>query len=137
MLHPFGREIQQLKPPLTEILNHAVLFKPGEAGVKRRGGDLPLSHAGHLILHQSDKRGNDQGQAGQEGCRQLIAERFTLPGRHDRHRIAPSQHRTNDLFLARPKLRKPELFAELSSEIIHNEVIQKEGWLWGLKANRV
>jgi hypothetical protein len=67
----------------------------------------------------------------------LVAERFTLPGRHDRHRISPSQHRTNDLLLARPKLRKPELFAELLSEIVHDEINQKEGWLWGLNANRV
>ena len=113
MLHPFGREIQQLKPPLTEILNHVVLFKPGEAGVKRRGGDLPLSHASHLILHERDERRNDQGQPRQEGRRQLIAERLTLPGRHDRHRIAPSQHGANDLLLARPKLCKPELFTKL------------------------
>ena len=27
MLHPFRRQIEQLQPPLTEILNHAVLFK--------------------------------------------------------------------------------------------------------------
>jgi len=60
--------------------------------------------------------------------RQLIAERLALPGRHDRHRIAPSQHGANDLLLARPKLRKPELFAELSSQIIHGEVNQKEEW---------
>ena len=71
----------------------------------------------------------DQGQPGQEGRRQLIAERFPLTGRHDRHRVAPSQHRANDLLLARPKLRKAELFAELSSQIIHGEVNQKEGWL--------
>jgi hypothetical protein len=58
----------------------------------------------------------------------LIAERFTLAGRHDCHRIAPSQHRANDLLLAWPKLRKAELFAELLSEIIHDEVNQKEEW---------
>jgi len=40
MLHPFRRQIEQLKPPLTEILNHAALFSPGEAGVKRRRRDL-------------------------------------------------------------------------------------------------
>ena len=137
MLHPFRRQIEQLKPLLTEILNHTVLFKPGEAGVKRRRRNPPLFHAGHLILHKRDERRNDQGQPGQESRGQLIAERFTLPGRHDRHRISPSQYRANDLLLARPKLRKPELFTELSSQIIHDEVSQKEGWLWGMKANRV
>jgi hypothetical protein len=96
--------------------------------VKRRRRDLALLQAGHLILHERDERRNDQGQPGQEGRRQLIAERLALPGRHDRHRIAPSQHGANDLLLARPKLRKPELFAELSSQIVHGEVNQKEGW---------
>ena len=126
MLHPFRREIEQLKPLLIEILHHAVLFNPGEAGVKRRRRDLSLLQAGDLILHQRDERRDDQGQPGQEGRRQLIAERLALPGRHDRHRIAPSQHCANDLLLARPKLRKPELFAELSSQIIHDEINQKD-----------
>ena len=128
MLHPFRRQIQQLKPLLMEILNHTALFKPGEAGVKRRRRDLPLLHGGYLILHQGDEGRNHQGQPGQEGRRQLIAERFPLPCRHDRHRIAPSQHGANDLLLARPKLRKAEPFAELSSQIIHGVVNQKEGW---------
>src|SRR2546426_1898891 len=134
MLHPFRRQIEQLKPPLTEILNHAVLFKPGEGGVKGRRRDFSLLHAGHLILHECDERRNHQGQPGQESSRQLIAERLTLPGRHDRHRIAPSQHSANDFLLAKPKLCKPELFAELSSQIIHGEVNQKEGWWWSVSA---
>ena len=52
MLHPFRRQIEQLKPPLIEILNHAVLFKPGEARVKRSRFDIALLQTGHLILHQ-------------------------------------------------------------------------------------
>lgn len=66
MLHPFRREIEQLKPPLLEILHHAVLFKSGEAGVKRRRSNIPLLHGRHLILHQRDERRNHQRQAGQE-----------------------------------------------------------------------
>ena len=130
MLHPFRRQIEQLKPPLTEILNHAALFKPGEARVKRRRRDLSLLQAGHLILHERDERRNDQGQSGQESCRELIAERLALPSRHDGHRIAPIQHSANDLLLAGSKLCEAELFAELSSQIIHGEVNQKKGWWW-------
>ena len=59
----------------------------------------------------------------------MIAERLALPGRHDRHRIAPVQHSANDLFLAWPELRKAELFAELSRQIIHGEIVKTlEGW---------
>ena len=125
MLHPFRCQIQQLEPLLIEVLNHAAFFEPGEAGVKRRRRDLPLLHAGYLILHERDERRNDEGQPGQESRGQLIAERFTLAGRHDRHRISPGQYGANDLLLARPKLRKAELFAELSSQIIHGEIDQE------------
>ena len=74
MLHPFRRQIEQLKPFLIEILNDAVLFRPGEAGMKSRRCDLPLLQAGDLILHQRNERGDDQGQSWQEGRRQLVAE---------------------------------------------------------------
>ena len=122
MLHPFRRQIEQLKPFLIEILDHAVLFRPREARVKRCRIDVSLTQTCHLILHERDERRDDQGQPGQESRRQLIAERLALPGRHDRHRIAPSQHRANDLLLTRSKRRKAELFAELSSQIIHGEI---------------
>jgi hypothetical protein len=52
MLHPFRRQIEQLKPLLIEILNHAVLFRPGEARVKRSRFDVSLPQACHLILHE-------------------------------------------------------------------------------------
>ncbi len=96
--------------------------------MKRRCCDLPLLQPSDLILHQRDERRDDQGQPGQEGRRQLVAERLALPGRHDRHRIAPGQHGPNDLFLAWPKLCEAELFAELSSQIIHDEVNLETGW---------
>ena len=129
MLHPFRRQIEQLEPLLLEILNHAAFFKPGKARVKGCRCDLPLPHAGHLILHQGNEGRNHQGQPGQERPRQLIAERFAQAGRHDRHRIAPSQYGANDLLLARPKLRKTELFAQLSSQIIHGEIGKTmDGW---------
>jgi hypothetical protein len=130
MLHPFWRQIEQLEPPLLEILNHAALLKPGQARVKRRRSDLPLPHGGDLILHQGNERRNHQGQSWQESRRQLIAERLAQPSRHDRHRIAPSQHGANDFLLTRPKLRKAEPFAELLSQIIHGE-IRKTMECWG------
>ena len=113
MLHPFRRQIEQLQPLLLEILNDPMLLRPREAGMKRRCVDPSLLQTGHLILHQRNKGRNDQGQARQDRRRQLITERLALPGRHDRHGIAPSQHGANDLGLARPKGRKAEPFTEL------------------------
>ena len=81
--------------------------------MKRRRFDPSLLEAGHLILHQSNEGRNDQGQARQDGRRQLITERFSLTGRHNRHGVTPGQYGANDLFLARPKGRKAEPFTEL------------------------
>ncbi len=125
MLHPFRCEIEQLHSPLLEILQDETLFQPGESGMKRRNRDLALLHGRHLILHQRDKRRDDQRQPRQNGCRQLVAERFALPCRHDRHDITPGQHGANDFFLTRSEGRKPEPFLELSCQIIHGEANQR------------
>ncbi len=128
VLHPLRRQIEQPKPPLVEILSHSVLFNSSEAGVKCSSSNLPLPQSRELILHQRNERRNHQRQPRHESRRQLIAERLPLSGRHDRHCITPGQHRANDFFLARPKRRKAELFAERSSQIIHGKAHQKMGW---------
>ncbi len=125
MLHPFRCKIEQLHAPLLEILKDETLFQPGESGMKRRNRDLALLHGRHLILHQRDERRDDQRQPRQNGRRQLVAEGFALPRRHDPHDIAPGQHGANDFFLTRSEGRKPEPFLELSSQIIHGEANQR------------
>lgn len=66
-----------------------------------------------LILHQGDERRHHEGQPGQERRRELIAERFSLAGRHDYHRIATSQDGPHDVFLTGPELGETELLAKL------------------------
>ncbi len=126
MLHPFRCKIEQLHASLLKILQYKTLFQPSESGVKRRNRDLALLHGRHLILHQRDERRDDQRQSRQNGRRQLVAEGFALPCRHDRHDIAPGQHGANDFFLTRSECRKPEPFLELSSQIIHGEANQRD-----------
>ena len=113
MLHPFRRQIEQLKLFLMEILDHPVFLRACEARVKCRSLNSSLFQAGHLILHQGDQRRNDQGQPWQDGRRQLVTQGFPLSCRHNRHRVAPCQHGSNDLFLTRPKGRKAEPFTKL------------------------
>lgn len=92
-----------------------------ETGMKRRRCHVPLPQALDLVLHESNERRNNQGQPWQKRRRQLVAERLSLTGRHDRHDIAPGQDRADGLLLSRPKLRKAELLFKLSSEIVHGE----------------
>lgn len=100
MLHPFRRKVQQLEPAQLEVKYHSVTFRLGETGVKRRRRDVPCPQAVHLILHERNERRNHQGQARQDRRRQLVTERLSLAGRHDRHRVAAGQYRINHLSLA-------------------------------------
>ena len=121
VLNPLRRHIEQFQTLQMEALNHFVPLLLGQARVKRGGGNLALSQALDLILHQRNERRNHQRQAGQQRRRELIAERFPLAGRHDRHGVAAGQYRPHDLELAWPELRQAELFLELSSEIVHRK----------------
>ena len=118
MLHPFRRQIEQLKPPLTEILDHAALFKPGEAGVKRRRRDLSLLQAGHLILHERDERRDDDGGAGENDGRKLITERFSTASRRDEKDLSRVGEDGVDRFaLPRVKGLELESFSEDARQI--------------------
>ena len=89
--------------------------------MKSGGGNLALRKALHLILHQRNERRHDERESRQQRGRQLIAERFPLAGRHDRQRIPTGQHRPDHVLLTRSKRGKPELFCQLSSEVVHEE----------------
>ena len=73
MLHPLRGKIEQLEPPQFEIQDHTVPFLLGQTGMEGPRRDFPRIQTVHLILHQRDEGRNDQGQPGQQGCRQLVA----------------------------------------------------------------
>lgn len=121
MLHPLRGKIEQLEPPQFEIQDHTVPFLLGQTGMEGPRRDFPRVQTVHLILHQRDEGRNDQGQPGQQGCRQLVAERFPLTCRHNRHRVTAGKYRLDHLTLTGAECGKSELLAQLSAQIIHGE----------------
>jgi hypothetical protein len=121
VLNPLRRYIEEFETLEMKPLDDFVSLLLSQTGVKSRSGYLALSQALNLILHQGNERGHHEGQPGQERRRELIAERFSLAGRHDHQRITASLHGPNDFKLAWPKIRKTKLFLELLSEIIHGK----------------
>ena len=65
-----------------------------------------------LILHQRDQRAHHHRDAIHGRGRQLIAQRFSAAGGHDRRHIATLQDAANDGFLFRPELRITPVFLE-------------------------
>src|SRR5262249_22470768 len=64
----------------------------------------------HLILHQRDKRRDDDIGATRDCRWSLITKRLATSGRHHHQRIAPLESGPNSLSLQRPQaLKSPEL----------------------------
>jgi hypothetical protein len=51
---------------------------------------------------------HDDGHAGHEHRRHLIAQRLPRPGRHDGERVPPGQDGVDDRLLPEPQVRNPE-----------------------------
>ena len=61
-----------------------------------------------LVLHQRDQRRDDHRDPGQQGRRQLVAQRLACAGRHRRERRPAGQHVGDDRFLAFAQGPDPE-----------------------------
>ena len=97
------RHIHELVFASSHILQSRLLFAGGQCAVDQGSWDPHLPHPIHLILHQRDQRGNDNGQAWSHNTRQLITQTLPTPSRHDAHAIIATYDRFNHLTLTWPK----------------------------------
>jgi hypothetical protein len=100
-------------------LDHLIALIVRQAGVKSRHRDVPFLETLDLILHERDERRDDHRQTREQRRRQLIAQRFPLPGRHHGQHVAPFHDSADHLFLAWPEAGKAETLLELTSEVVH------------------
>ena len=63
----------------------------GQGAVEISGPHTGLNQRPHLVLHEGDQGGDNQGDAGQHKGGHLIAQGFARPGRHDAQGI-PARH---------------------------------------------
>jgi hypothetical protein len=64
----------QLEPDGSELLVDLTVLIAVEAGIEPGGGDAETGQEVDLVLHQGDRRRDDNGQAVEQERRQLIAQ---------------------------------------------------------------
>ena len=109
---PFGGDIQQFNAPGLKPRPNRLGFFISIARCQRPRLDPRLAQAAHLIAHQGDQGGNHHSHPGATQRRQLETQGFATTCRHDGQRIAPGQHRVNDIFLPRAKAVKTKDVAQ-------------------------
>ena len=71
----------------------------------------------HLVLHERDQRRQDERRLGTEHRGELIRERLSRAGRHERERVAAGDRRAHDVLLPGPEGVEAEELAQRCDEI--------------------
>ena len=72
------------------------------------GGTTETAHGVHLVFHQRDKRRHNDSRTGQYQGRQLIAQRFSSPRRHNHKSVLSCQDILNNGLLITLETGKTE-----------------------------
>ncbi len=97
------RGVEQLHPPGGHAATDGHVLVVGQRAVEKGRGHAQLAQLHHLVFHQRDERRDDDGQAGEEQRRQLVAQRLATARGHDGQAVALGQDVGDDLFLQRPE----------------------------------
>ena len=99
----FRRDVQQLDLAAAHA-GHVLLVLLGRQGaVEEQRRHAQRVELLHLVLHQGDQGRDDDGQAGEDQGRELVAQRLAAPGRHDHQRILPGEDVGDDFALQGPE----------------------------------
>ena len=108
VLDALRSQVQEPQPAQLQILEDAIPLLPREARVERGGGNAPGAQCIHLILHERDEGGDDDGEAGHQRSRHLEAEGLALARRHHDQGIPSRQCGFDHLALADAELLEAE-----------------------------
>ena len=96
----FGRHIQEAAFRVEQGGGEGILYfttvHPRKYGHRL---DVPFPQMRHLVLHQSDQRGDDEAETAQGDGRHLKADGLAATGGQQRQRVAPLQHRKDNILL--------------------------------------
>ena len=95
----FGSCVEELGVAVGAVVEGDVDLPRRQSRVDGRGGDALGPQAVRLILHEGDQGRNDDAEPGTCERRNLVGERFSAAGGHQRQRVAPVHHRTDDPLL--------------------------------------
>ena len=95
-----GGDVEQLEGAGVEARVNFGKLTGIERGVEAGGGNALGGEGVHLVAHQRDERGNDEGEAVEQERGKLIAERFPAAGGENGEGGAAVQQGADDGFLA-------------------------------------
>jgi hypothetical protein len=87
----------------------------------------------HLVFHEGDQRRDHEGRAFEQKGGELVADRLSGPGRHDREQVLAFECGAHDGFLALPKGIVAEMAAERGAGV-HARIIPQQ---WPSRAGRL
>ena len=97
---PFGRHVEQLQPPFVEGREDLLRLLLCIARGQRASLHPRLAQAAHLVAHQRDEGGNDDGHAIAQKGGKLETQRLATTRRHDGQRVPPARDGGDDLRLS-------------------------------------
>lgn len=100
---PLGGDVEELHVAVGAVVQRNVDLAGREARVDRHGRNVQRAQPVDLVLHQGDEGGDDDAEPLAGHRRDLVGERLAAAGGHQRERIAPLQHRADNLLLYGPE----------------------------------
>ena len=96
-----GRHVEELAVAVGGVVQGRIHFAARHSGVHRYGLDAPLLQVLHLVLHQGDQGGHDQGQAVPHHRRHLEADGLAAAGGKYGESVTSLQRGSDDFLLHR------------------------------------
>jgi hypothetical protein len=106
------RDVDQPEMPAGERQLRRLALLRRHAGVQGRGGNATGPQGIHLVLHQGDERGDDDGGTVEQERGELEAEGLARACRHDRDQVAALEHSQRRLALAGAEAGHAEALVE-------------------------
>ncbi len=112
VVEALGGDVEKLHAAVPKPLRDVTRVVRAQAGVEPCGTDALADQRVDLVLHQRDQRRDDDREAVEQHCRQLVAEALAGPRREHGQRRAPREQCLDDLPLTGAKGIVPEPSAE-------------------------
>ena len=102
LLQTLRSQVQQFRLAFQHVFFHGIDLTATKAGIDKMRHALlfrVVTHSIHLVLHQCDKRRDDNRHTVHDHRRQLVAQTLSAAGRHQHERVFAFHHIADNSFL--------------------------------------
>ena len=100
VVEALGSDVEEAQRALAQVVHDGAHLVAGERRVEAAGGHSAPGELVDLVLHQGDQRRDDEGDAGQQQGRELVAERLAAAGGEDGRGGSPGEEVADHRLLA-------------------------------------